>query len=150
MYFSYRQRLDGLTKLRSDVHLVLMTLNREESDLTIDLKFISECKLVLNVRVCSLILRLIWHCTCTCTLALKIANDEYALKLSAGTSMEKTLYSLGWKVDELSRLQKVGRALFVELSSLKDILVDMNVDTITLNIPQKLKENLAPFDKGMY
>ena len=50
LYFSYRQRLDGLehlTKLRSDVYLVIMTLNREESDLTIDLKFISECKSVL-------------------------------------------------------------------------------------------------------
>lgn len=47
LYHSYRQRLDGLehlTKLRSDIHLVLITLNREESDITTDLKFISECK----------------------------------------------------------------------------------------------------------
>lgn len=82
---------------------------------------------------------------------MKNASDEYASKLSIG-STEKTLYSLGWKVDELIRLQEVGRQLFAEISSVRDLVMDPNVNTVAINVPQrlvKLKETLTSFIKGI-
>jgi hypothetical protein len=55
------------------------------------------------------------------------ANDIYASKVESG-STEKVLYSIGWKVDELTRLLQAGRKLLVEITSLQEILVDKNSD----------------------
>ena len=83
--------------------------------------------------------------------ALKSANDDYASKVKSG-STEKILYSLGWKVDELTRLLQAGHKLLVEITSLQEILVNKNSDLISLNIPLRLakaKVELAPFVKGI-
>ena len=82
---------------------------------------------------------------------MKTANDDYASKVKSG-STEKILYSLGWKVDELTRLLQAGRKLLVEITSLQEILVDKNSDLISLNIPLRLakaKDELTPFIKGI-
>ena len=81
---------------------------------------------------------------------LKNANDEYASKVESG-STEKILYSLGWKVDELTRLIQAGRKLLVEITALQEILVDKDSDLISGNIPLRLakaKAELTPFIKG--
>ena len=46
---------------------------------------------------------------------LHSANTEYSEKVSAKSSNEKTLHTLGWTVDELSRLDQTGRRLTVEI-----------------------------------
>ena len=83
--------------------------------------------------------------------ALKDANDEYASKVESG-STEKILYSLGWKVDELTRLLQAGRKLLVEITALQEILVDKDTDLVSGNIPLRLtkaKAELTPFIKSI-
>lgn len=62
----------------------------------------------------------------SCTyVALKNVNDEYTEKLSSSKSTsDKVMYQLCWSVDELTRLLKEGRVLYVEVSLLLDILSD--------------------------
>ena len=45
------------------------------------------------------------------------------------------LYSLGWKVDELTRLLQAGHKLFVEITALQEVLVDKDSDLVFGNIP---------------
>ena len=58
LYKSYRQRLQGLeelSKLTSHPQLVLMALNQEGSDITDDLKFLTDGMLTLYKYICACI-----------------------------------------------------------------------------------------------
>lgn len=45
--------------------------------------------------------------------ALAQANDDYSSKLASGHATNQAQFSLGWKVDELSRLAELGRNIHV-------------------------------------
>ena len=52
---------------------------------------------------------------------LKAANDEYSKRVSAGShGSENILRDLGWRVDELSRLNATGRQIKVDIQCLLD------------------------------
>lgn len=51
---------------------------------------------------------------------LKAANDEYSKRVSSGSGSEKVLRDLGWRVDELSRLNTAGRQIKVDIQCLLD------------------------------
>ena len=63
-------------------------------------------------------------------IGLTAANEEYSKKVAGSSSTNKTLFRLGWKLDELSRLSGVGRQLCVDvnhvLESIRDRVVDVN------------------------
>ena len=40
--------------------------------------------------------------------ALAQANNDYSSKLTSGHATKQAVFSLGWKVDELSRLAELG------------------------------------------
>ena len=68
-------------------------------------------------------------------------NDEYTEKLSArkGTS-DKVMYQLCWSVDELTRLTHEGRALYVKITSLIEILSDDQRDQVQDNVARRITE----------
>ena len=58
-------------------------------------------------------------------------NDQYYEKLSCGSAVrDKELYSLCWTVDEQGWLNVQGHELYVETSSLLDLLNDIHGDII--------------------
>ena len=44
-----------------------------------------------------------------------------------GTVSDKTLFSVGWRVDELSQLNEAGRSMLVEVRCLMEILQRMKI-----------------------
>lgn len=62
-------------------------------------------------------------------------NDE---KLKAGNAMDKTLYALGWTIDELSRLNKECHLLYVDTTTLLEQLSDDATNIVTLNCARYL------------
>ena len=50
------------------------------------------------------------------------ANDKYSSKMREGKSTRQVLYSLGWTVNELERIVKEGRQLYVDVSSLRSTI----------------------------
>lgn len=91
--------------------------------------------------------------TCTLVNCLKRSAMEKAVAdFSAkkqGNALDKTLYSLGWKIDELSRLNTLGQQLAVDTSSVTDTL---NEAYITVNVTRAmvtLKRDLTTFVKGV-
>ena len=79
---------------------------------------------------------------------LSRANSEYSELLSSGTTVEKTLRSVGWKVDELSRLDRAGRQLTVELQCLIDQVNRGQSDSTILNRIHCVCESATSFLKG--
>lgn len=63
--------------------------------------------------------------------ALKRAVADYDAKQGAGNATDKTLYSLGWTVDELSRLTEQCRDLYVEVSTAIEQLEDQAMSWTT-------------------
>ena len=60
------------------------------------------------------------------------------------------MYSLCWTVDELNRLNQDGRELYVEVTSLLELLGDSEVDIIQANVARRLsqlQERLITFIK---
>ena len=64
----------------------------------------------------------------TLIIGLTEANSEYSSRLESRSS-DKVLFNLGWKVDELSRLNKMGHTVMVELQSLLNSLSVGDLDT---------------------
>lgn len=85
--------------------------------------------------------------------ALQTANDEYSSKLQSGSAQDKTLFDLGWTVDDLSRLSESGRTLLVEIIAVKELLEDDTTDLVTSNVAKRLTQvhqRLLNFVKGMF
>lgn len=76
------------------------------------------------------------------------ANSEYSELVSSGTTVENTLRSVGWNVDELSRLDRAGRQLTVELQCLIDQLNGGQSDSRILNRIHCVCESATSFLKG--
>ena len=84
--------------------------------------------------------------------ALRDHIVENEAKLAGGKATDKTLYALGWTIDELSRLTDECRALLVELESLVEKLEDESTDIVRINIPRTLsrcQERLRIFTKSV-
>ena len=85
-------------------------------------------------------------------IALKEAIAENEAKLIGGKATDKTLYALGWTIDELSRLTEECRALGVELMNLLEKLEDESTDIVRSNVARTLtvcQERLRTFIKGV-
>lgn len=85
---------------------------------------------------------------------MKEKNGDYSKKFQAGNAKEKSLYSLGWSIEELSNLLENGRKLSVELAVLQEMQMqegsqghedEQNVARKLTNVRKKLQE----FVKGV-
>lgn len=74
------------------------------------------------------------------TVALSQANDDYSTKLASGRATNQALFSLGWKVDELSRLAELERNVHVRSKTILDCLSRADCDLIQENIPRQLTD----------
>ena len=72
--------------------------------------------------------------------ALSQANDAYSSKLASGHATNQALFSLGWKVDELSRLAELGRNVHVRCKTTLDRLMSSDCDPVEENIPRQLSD----------
>ena len=63
---------------------------------------------------------------------------------------DRVMYALGWKVDELSRLNKQARQLHVDISVVKDLLKDKSSGRKDINhLLSKLRDPLKVFLKAV-
>ncbi len=53
---------------------------------------------------------------------LNVANREYESKVQSASGDSKIMYALGWKMEELARLNREGKHIITELMVLKDNL----------------------------
>ena len=74
-------------------------------------------------------------CVCFCLPGHKKISLKYDVKVSA----QRTLFSLVWTIDELSRLNVQGQEMRVETQRLQDLLNDENCDLVQQNILNKLE-----------
>ena len=70
--------------------------------------------------------------------ALKDAISDNDSKLRAGNATDKTLYALGWTIDELSRLNDECHTLYVEVTTLVERLEDEATDVVQMNAARLL------------
>lgn len=66
--------------------------------------------------------------TCLRVTDLEKANSEYSKLVETTASSDKKLFNLGWKIDELSRLNTTGRFIVVELQQFLDVLEENDSD----------------------
>ena len=59
-------------------------------------------------------------------LALRKNQSAYEEKLSSSGTTDSVIYSLGWKIDELSRLNEQARQLSVDLTVAQECIEDEN------------------------
>ncbi len=79
-------------------------------------------------------------------------THEYELKLKSDSGNNSALYSLGWKVEELSRLNREGRRILIELKVLLDVLIELTgldirhkVHTLGIALTSLIKSKFAPY-----
>ena len=72
--------------------------------------------------------------------ALSEANDNYSSKLASKHATNQALFSLGWKVDELSRLTELGRDVRVRSKTILDRLMNAECNLVQENIPKQLAD----------
>ena len=75
-----------------------------------------------------------------CIVALQESTTQYSEKVKGRSAKDKELFSLGWKVDELSHLSDDGRRLVVEVTRLLELLKDSMSDLVALNMAKRLSE----------
>ena len=75
-----------------------------------------------------------------CIVALQESTTQYSEKVKDRSAKDKELFSLGWKVDELSHLSDDGRRLVVEVTWLLELLKDNMSDLVALNMAKRLSE----------
>ncbi len=78
---------------------------------------------------------------------LNVANREYESKVQSGSGDSKRLHALGWKVEELARLNHEGRHIITELVVLKDNLSRSPVTGLNPKI-YSVGNSLTSFIKG--
>lgn len=84
--------------------------------------------------------------------ALANAQHAFSEKTTQGNSPPKTLFELGWKVEELNTLVSDCRQLVVEAKTLVDKFEDASVDHVISNTAlqlSKLRKNLTTFVRGI-
>ena len=72
--------------------------------------------------------------------------------MAGGGATQKTLYSFGWTVDELSQLNEDGCKLVVEISMLLDVLNEEDANLVGMNVAGRLsglQDKLQAFIKGI-
>ena len=69
---------------------------------------------------------------------MSTATKKYSEKQADGKSPEKLMFSLAWDVEELERLNELGRKLAVECECLKDKLLSSRYDAVSDNFPKQL------------
>lgn len=72
------------------------------------------------------------------TIELESANDKYHNKLLSSEKDSKSLFALGWIVEELKQLTEKCQSLVASASSLRDITSDTTSDFESLNVPGRL------------
>ena len=75
-----------------------------------------------------------------CIVALQESTTQYSEKVKGRSAKDKELFSLRWKVDELSHLSDDGRRLVVEVTRLLELLKDSMSDLVALNMAKRLSE----------
>ena len=80
---------------------------------------------------------------------LSDANSEYSSRVESG-STDKVLYGLGWKVDELSRLNKSGHSIMVKLQRLLDLIRKDSPSPTIQSLVNKLAKSLTVYLKGNF
>ena len=73
-------------------------------------------------------------------IALSDANNAYCTKQAFGKATHQTLFPLGWKVDELSRLTEQGRKLLVQCKTIRERHASPQCEAVADNIPRKLSD----------
>ena len=82
---------------------------------------------------------------------LQKANSDYSAKLASNTASDKTLFTLGWKLDELARLSEAGRDIKVKILQLIESLSDEKCDVVAANVASRLgnlRKSATCFLKG--
>ena len=74
----------------------------------------------------------------TTLIALERSSRDYSTKLATGKASEQTLFSIGWKLEELKKLNDDGRKLLAEVRVLQDIIGDHTTDFVLENVPRRL------------
>ncbi len=114
-----------------------------------DLELVSQCKFrfhIYNYNIYT-IARCMFFCSYQSV--LESVTQEYESKLKSDCGNNKVLYSLGWKVEELSSLNKDGRHIVTELNVLLDSLVE-NPSTNTKHMVYTIGKSLTLFTKGLF
>ena len=77
---------------------------------------------------------------CALLLALDTASTDYSAKIDVGNAAEQTLFSLGWKLEELKKVNEDGPRLLAEVSVIQDIIEDHNSDFVAKNVARHLTD----------
>ena len=81
------------------------------------------------------------------------ACKSWFSKVAFGNAMDNALYKLGWNVDELSRLNNKCHALYVNVTSILDSLMDQSINVLEDNISRSLnalqQQRLLGFTRGV-
>ena len=83
---------------------------------------------------------------------LKTTNDDYSKKVHQGSTQQKVLLDLAWKLSDFSRLSETGRALLVDLTTTIESIQDDSTDLVAVNVARqlcRLCEKLTTFVRGM-
>ena len=68
------------------------------------------------------------------------ASDVYNKKQASGKASQQTLFALGWKVDELSKLNSLGRKILVNCKCIRERHACSDCDVLTENVPRQLTD----------
>lgn len=82
------------------------------------------------------------------SLELTSADANYHEKLQSNDKDAKSLFSLGWRVEELNQLVKCSQTYIATVSHLIDVVADMTVDLIRSNVARQLsniRDSLSSF-----
>ena len=85
-------------------------------------------------------------------LELASANEKYHCKLLTNEKDSKSLFALGWKVEELQQLVEKCQILIASASCLHDISNDTTSDFESLNVPSRLdafRSSLSTFVRNL-
>ena len=83
-------------------------------------------------------------------LALRKNQSAYEEKLSAPGTTDSMIYSLGWKIDELSRLNEQARQLSVDLTVAQEYIEDENKSLGDINHQlSHIRDHLKHFIKAV-
>lgn len=84
---------------------------------------------------------------------LTSASKEYSTKLAGGKATEKTLRTLAWNVDDLTRLNEDGRKLLVDIRCIQQLAEDTEERFLLHNAPRQLtqlRNRFLVFLKSVY
>ena len=86
---------------------------------------------------CMYVQTIIVVCVNDCA-GLRKTSNKYAEKQVAGKTLEKTMFDLAWDVEELSRVDDIGRKLIVDCSALAGKLLQPGYNRVTDNFARML------------